>query len=163
MNYYDYHLASNKLHFIQKKLEEEKQKNQEQQRKLEEEEQQRKLEEEEQKNQEQQIKLKEKEQIIQRLQVSLLSKLILTVFNKRFKEKRCSFTLISFIIIIITVGCKKKFPFRPRRTGVARLDRCRFHTVPRAFNFLHRLTSSVARLFNVHEETVRSIAMYVRR
>ena len=62
-----------------------------------------------------------------------------------------------------TVGCKKKFPFRPRRTGVARLDRCRFHTVPRAFNFLHRLTSSVARLFNVHEETVRSIAMYVRR
>ena len=62
-----------------------------------------------------------------------------------------------------TVGCKKKSPFRPRRTGVARLDRYRFHTVPRAFNFLHRLTSSVARLFNVHEETVRSIAMYVRR
>ena len=116
MNYYDYHLASNKLHFIQKKLEEEKQekqrkleeevqKNQEQQRKLEEEEQKnqeqlRKLEEEEQKNQEQQRKLKEKEQI---LQVSVLSKLILTVFNKRVKEKRCSFTLISFGIIIIII------------------------------------------------------------
>ena len=90
-NYYDYHLASNKLHFIQKKLEEEKRKNQEQQRKLEE---------EEQKSQEQQRKLK---QIIQRLQVSVLSKLILTVFNKRVKEKRCSFTLISFGIIIIII------------------------------------------------------------
>ena len=88
MNYYDYHLASNKLYFIQKKLEEEKQK------------QQTKLEGEEEKNQEQQRKLKEKEQIIQRLQVSVLSKLILTVFNKRVKEKRCSFTLIRFGIII---------------------------------------------------------------
>ena len=117
MNYYDYHLASNKLHFIQKKpeegeqeqqrkLEEEEQKIQEQQRKLEEEqqkiqEQQRKLEEEQQKIQEQQRKLEEKEQSIQRLQVSVLSKLILTVFNKRVREKRCSFTLIIFIIIII--------------------------------------------------------------
>ena len=119
MNYYDYHLASNKLHFIQikleekkqeqqRKLDEEEQKNQEQWRKLEEEEQKnqeqlRKLEEEEQKNQEQQRKLKEKEQIIQTLQVSVLSKLILTVFNKRVKEKRCSFTLISFGIIIIII------------------------------------------------------------
>ena len=71
--------------------------------------------------------------------------------------------LVSLLSLTSTVGCKKKSPFRPRRTGVARLDRYRFHTVPRAFNFLHRLTSSVARLFNVHEETVRSIAMYVRR
>ena len=33
---------------------------------------------------------------------------------------------------------QKKFPFRPGKTGVERLDRCSFYTVTRAFNFLHR-------------------------
>ena len=51
--------------------------------------------------------------------------------------------------MLSTVDCKKKFPFCPRKTGIERLDRCRFYTVTRVFNFLH--------------ETIRSIAMYVRR